>query len=37
MVFSLLQDTGEVMLPSELNKYQEFGFKKIIFKPVSTL
>jgi hypothetical protein len=23
------------MLPSELNKYQEFGFKKIIFRPVS--
>jgi ATP-dependent DNA helicase 2 subunit 1 len=25
--------TGETMLPSELNKYQEFGFKKIIFRP----
>lgn len=26
-------DTGEVMLPSELNKYQEFRFKKIVFTP----
>uniref|UniRef100_A0A2Z5TRK7 ATP-dependent DNA helicase 2 subunit 1 n=1 Tax=Reticulitermes speratus TaxID=60591 RepID=A0A2Z5TRK7_9NEOP len=25
--------TGEIMLPSELNKYQEFGFKKITFRP----
>jgi len=25
--------TGAIMLPSELNKYQQFGFKKIVFTP----
>ena len=36
-MFRLFQKTGEIMLPSELNKYQEFGFKKITFRPVSRL
>jgi len=36
-VLCLFQKTGEIMLPSELHKYQEFGFRKITFTPVSIL
>ena len=35
IILVIFQETGAIVLPSEISKYQEFAFKKIVLSPVS--